>query len=476
MSIDERFRIKPSKAFPDSKNHLYQKAWMHVDLIFVALLFGLVGIDGLPTFLVIIALLGAAVWHKGSQDQGFSHLEVRQELDPLADRPGFEGVSFRKADGDFAEPEVKSFLPPYLVVLPARIFQKSDEYVRSIIAHERVHATRHDPVTTLIFEHVSKFVGPVILFGLPLTACAYLFNIITLIEALSMFVVLMYTAPALYFYFQRSQYRYRREFIADAEAAYHVGTDYLDFIVPATQFDAAMKNVDEVTQHSKIPFVERWKRINGEHDIPGRRFFMVGLLGGLSIAFAIFQAMMSLRYQVGDDPSSFAPDNVFVCIFIFCIWLLNILRLTLLFSKNSSKNYLYRYKILGLLGTISGGFISGVILSIVFFVIPNSPKVIISHSLMKCLELGFLFSAGILAVSILLFMNSLVSSEDPFRKRTLLVVISAFFVNFAFYNEQWHIPNTLVMQMTVTTIIVCFSWYIVFLVISIISNMVKKIS
>ena len=341
--------------FPDARNYTIQKVRSYIDYMAVALLCGVLAIDRVPTTWLLIGAILLAALLKYRLNRKLKTLEVDQELDILRGSRGADKVIFKQADQGKNNAYVDAYLQPLFIVLPIDLLRRPKSYVRSIIAHERAHVSRRDTVTTFLYSTITRFLGPGIV-TLPLFLPIYaILGWFSATAILGVIPVLIYYSPALYLYATRRNYLYRRELMADAEAAHQLGEEYKSFILPAKQRERYIKRETSGQSDTHPTFSERWRCLSGEQKTSPEHLFWLCLLCSFAGVFAMFGLGLNLTYDPQNDLSTeFHLTKSVVAMTVFSIWGLNYLRV-LRFICDLRKNGLsIEDRIAGMIGFVVG--------------------------------------------------------------------------------------------------------------------------
>ncbi len=364
--------------FPDLRNYNTQKIRCYIDYMAVGMMYGVLAADPIPTTLVIVSLIALAVINKFDLDDNLNTIQLRSTFDIPSAARGWDRVIFKESGGEDRRPRVEGYLRPLFVVLPKELFSRESAYVRSIVAHERAHAMRQDPMISFLYFKLSDFLRVVII-AVPITfAFLSITGKVPISYIFGALPVLFYLAPSIYFNASSLGYRHRREFMADAEAANLIGNDYKSFIYAAAVREPFLKKNGDETDKTCPTFADRWGYLSGAKRTPSSSLFWYCFFATMAGVIAFFALGLNLVYQSPNDMSEmlnqltaggrqnisweFHLTKVIVGFSAFSIWALNylrILRIVFEFRKNGLSGVDRCYSVIGLLiGLLLGSVFS----------------------------------------------------------------------------------------------------------------------
>lgn len=420
--------------FPSKRNYSIQRIDSYLDYAVVSVLFSATSADPFPTSIVIITALIIIMYMSRSVDASFKTIEVSDEIDILKNKFKYRTI-FKIGPEILNDAYVKTFLFRNYIILPSDVFKKSNSYIRSIIAHERAHVARQDTITTFIYTNMSQYIVWTILM-IPVSIIFFGgFSLISKEGVGGMVGILIYYLPAVYLFFNRKRYLFRRELMADADAANYLTEEYRSFIYPAARREQYVRKGDAQKIKTHPTFQERWLYLVGERRESGYRLFVICMTAIIVLGFAIFGFSLNLLYDPENDfTAEFHLVKSIVAVGVFSLVLFNVLRIIRIILEIRINGLTIVDRAFGLLGFIVGGTIIFTLVSLLY----GSPASIstggkLYHPMVIILSGALLYIVYFLCFCVLLMLQSALSTKDHMTFFFPIIWIVGVFNNYAHY-------------------------------------------
>lgn len=332
------------------------------DYILLAFLLYPLHVDVVPTELVIVVALFLCARRVSKINRNSKPIddELLKSIDSEFRVP--KTVSFREADKRNDHSSALSFGYKTFIFLESFVNKRKtlDDTGRCIVQHELAHAKRHDTLISFLHNNAKSY----LLFILMTSPISYLIAFQgNKLENFNFFgfasLIIFSSFPAIYAHLTREHYKYRREFMADAEAHAASPVRYERFLKNQARNERFMEkepsDSEDAERNFHPPFAMRFEFIKGWQHTPKLSVFLYCLVSGLFSLYAITTFATSMIV----DPSVSAVTsanikNIVGIVFLLMYWV-NISHIIGLVANVRGHNGLTVLdKVVGLVGILIG--------------------------------------------------------------------------------------------------------------------------